>query len=40
MNNHIIESLVDIEFLMSNITINMIKKLAIMQLVGLLKSYK
>ncbi len=40
MNNHIIEGLVDIEFLMSNITVNMIKKLGIMQLVVLLKSYK
>jgi hypothetical protein len=39
-NNHIIESLVDIGALMSNITINMIKELGIMHLEVLLKSYK
>jgi hypothetical protein len=40
MNYHIIEGLVDIGTLMSNITLNMIKELGIMHLVVLLKSYK
>jgi hypothetical protein len=40
MNNHIIEGLVNIGALMSNIIVNMIKELGIMHLVVLLKSYK
>jgi hypothetical protein len=40
MNNHIIEGLVDIRALMSNITVNMNKELGIMHLEVLLKSYK